>query len=335
MDVGASYDRKQRRRVGYRTKREALVALAELQTSLQRGDYVETTRITLADFLVDEWLPAVASTVRTSTLRSYRLHVERYIVPRIGSRRLQQVSGAALNALYVELLAEGLAPGTVRKTHTVLRRALRDAVRWGRIRLNAAVNADPPKQPGPGARNVTTWTAAELATFLTQLREDRLYALWHLLAYTGMRRGEAAGLRWIDVDLDIARLSVRQARVAVGYKVEVEEPKSVRSRRNIALDTETVEVLRRWRARQLRERLEWGPAWTDTGLVFTREDGVGLHPDRITKLFDAHVRRSGLVRIRLHDLRHTHATLALQAGVHPKVVSERLGHSSISLTLDT
>jgi integrase len=150
-----------------------------------------------------------------------------------------------------------------------------------------------------------------------------------------MRRGEAAGLRWQDVELDVARLSVRQSRVAVGYEVGVEEPKSARSRRNVALDVETVQVLRTWRAAQLRERLEWGSAWTDSGLVFTREDGVGLHPDRITKLFNLYVGRSGLRRIRLHDLRHTHATLALHAGVHPKVVSERLGHSSISLTLDT
>ncbi|CAN5732609.1 site-specific integrase [soil metagenome] len=335
IDVGGSGDRKQRRRKGYRTKRAALAALAEMQTSLQRGDYVEPIRMTLAEFLVDEWLPAVASTVRASTLASYRLHVERYIVPRVGGRRLQEITGAVLNGLYAELLAGGLAPGTVRKTHTVLRRALRDAVRWGRTRLNAAVNADPPKQPGAGSWTVTTWTAAELSAFLEQRSEDRLYALWHVLASTGMRRGEVAGLRWTDVDLDVARLSIRQARLSIRYEIEVEEPKSARSRRSIALDVETVQVLRAWRAAQLRERLEWGPAWTDSGLVFTREDGVGLHPDRISKLFDSLVARSGLPRIRLHDLRHTHATLALQVGVHPKVVSERLGHSSISLTLDT
>lgn len=335
VDVGGSGDRKQRRRKGYPTKRAALAALAEMQTSLQRGDYVEPIRMTLAEFLVDEWLPAVASTVRASTLASYRLHVERYIVPRVGGRRLQEITGAVLNGLYAELLAGGLAPGTVRKTHTVLRRALRDAVRWGRTRLNAAVNADPPKQPGAGSWTVTTWTAAELSAFLEQRSEDRLYALWHVLASTGMRRGEVAGLRWTDVDLDVARLSIRQARLSIRYEIEVEEPKSARSRRSIALDVETVQVLRAWRAAQLRERLEWGPAWTDSGLVFTREDGVGLHPDRISKLFDSLVARSGLPRIRLHDLRHTHATLALQVGVHPKVVSERLGHSSISLTLDT
>jgi integrase len=335
VDVGGFGDRKQRRRKGYPTKRAALAALAEMQTSLQRGDYVEPIRMTLAEFLVDEWLPAVASTVRASTLASYRLHVERYIVPRVGGRRLQEITGAVLNGLYAELLAGGLAPGTVRKTHTVLRRALRDAVRWGRTRLNAAVNADPPKQPGAGSWTVTTWTAAELSAFLEQRSEDRLYALWHVLASTGMRRGEVAGLRWTDVDLDVARLSIRQARLSIRYEIEVEEPKSARSRRSIALDAETVQVLRAWRAAQLRERLEWGPAWTDSGLVFTREDGVGLHPDRISKLFDSLVARSGVPRIRLHDLRHTHATLALQVGVHPKVVSERLGHSSISLTLDT
>jgi integrase len=152
---------------------------------------------------------------------------------------------------------------------------------------------------------------------------------------TGMRRGEAAGLRWVDVDLKSARISVCQARVTVGYKVQLSEPKTRRVRRSIALDGGTVSVLRHWKGGQARERLEWGPAWTNTGYVFTREDGLPYHPDRVTKLFEEAVERLNLPRIRLHDLRHTHATIALSAGVHPKVVSERLGHANISITLDT
>ncbi len=140
--------------------------------------------------------------------------------------------------------------------------------------------------------------------------------------------------RWEDVDLDDARLSVRRALVSVGYDVRVSEPKTKRGRRQIALDATTVLALREHRRQQLEERLARGPAWQDTGYVFTREDGSPIHPDRLTKMFGQHVKRSGLPRIRLHDLRHTHATLALQAGLHPKVVSERLGHANISITLD-
>lgn len=334
-EVGAPGQRKQLSRGGFRTKKDATAALAEVQTSMSRGELVAPSRVTVREYLADEWLPAIVASVRPSTLASYRLHVERHIVPRLGASRLQQLTGGSLNALYAQLRDSGLAPATVRKTHTVLHRALRDAVRWGRLRVNVAANADPPKQSQPGNREMRTWSAGELSAFLRHARGDRLHPLFHLLASTGMRRGEVAGVRWIDVDLQVARLAVRQTHVAVGYTVQVGEPKSARSRRNVALDAGTVKVLRSWRAAQLRERVEWGSAWTDTGLVFTREDGSAVHPDRISKVFEDLVHGSGLPRLRLHDLRHTHATLALQAGVHPKVVSERLGHSTISLTLDT
>jgi integrase len=267
-----------------------------------------------------------------TTWSRYDFSVVRHIVPRIGSVRLQHVTGSTLNQLYGQLAGELLAAGTIRKTHTVLQRALRDAVRWRRVTHNAAKSADPPRAAF-GSRHMRTWSPDELRAFLEHVSEDRLYPLWHLLASTGLRRGEAVGLRWIDVDLEAGHLAVRQTHVAVGYTVEVGEPKSATSRRGVALDPDTVEVLREWCERQEAEREEWGAAWTRTGLVFSREDGKALHPDRVTKLFDAHVTASGLPRIRLHDLRHTHATLALRAGVHPKVVSERLGHASVSFTL--
>jgi len=251
---------------------------------------------------------------------------------RIGGVRLQHVTGSTLNQLYAQLTEQNLSAGTIRKTHTVLQRALRDAVRWHRVTHNAAKSADPPRQ-SHGGRDMHTWAPQQLRAFLEHVGDDRLYPLWHLLASTGMRRGEAVGLRWIDLDLERAHLSIRQTRLAIGYAVHVGEPKSATSRRGVALDPDSVEVLREWRERQVDEREAWGSAWTDSGLVFSREDGAPLHPDRVTKLFEAHARASGLPRIRLHDLRHTHATLALRAGVHPKVVSERLGHASVSFTL--
>jgi integrase len=180
-----------------------------------------------------------------------------------------------------------------------------------------------------------TWSAEQLGAFLTTVGDDRLHALWHTLAMTGMRRGEAIGVLWEDVDLENARLSVRRALIPSGREVVVSEPKTARGRRSIALDPETVEVLKRQAARQLAEQHEWGDGWTDTGLVFTKENGEALHPEDVTRYFRAAVRKSMLPAIRLHDLRHTHATLALRAGIHPKVVSERLGHATVSITLDT
>ena len=152
---------------------------------------------------------------------------------------------------------------------------------------------------------------------------------------TGLRRGEALGLQWDDIDLEAGRLSVRRSLISVAYAVQVAEPKTAKGRRVVPLDAATVEALKGQAARQVDDQQEWGEAWTDSGYVFTDEGGAPLHPDRISKSFDRAVRAAMLPRIRLHDLRHTWATLALRAGIHPKVVQERLGHSSISITLDT
>lgn len=150
---------------------------------------------------------------------------------------------------------------------------------------------------------------------------------------TGLRRSELLALRWSDVDLDRGQLAVRRGMVAAGYEVHEGEPKSGRAR-TVAVDDETVGTFRRHRARQLEERMAWGEAWTDTGAIFTREDGTAIHPQSLSGAFVRRVRRSAVPTIRFHDLRHTHASLLLAAGVHPKVVQERLGHSSITITLD-
>jgi integrase len=156
-----------------------------------------------------------------------------------------------------------------------------------------------------------------------------------MLLSTGMRRGEAVGLRWADVDLDAGVASVRRSLTVVDGTTLVSEPKTAKARRQVALDVATVEALARWRTRQKAERLQLGGDWVDTGYVFTKEDGNFLHPDNVMVVFRRLVTSAGVPAIRLHDLRHTSATLALAAGVHPKVVQERLGHSSIGITLDT
>jgi integrase len=150
----------------------------------------------------------------------------------------------------------------------------------------------------------------------------------------GMRRGELLGLRWVDVDLDLARVAIRQTLVLAGRQVVTSEPKTSRGRRSIALDPRTVAALRAWRAAQAAERLQWGSAWTDSGMVFTREDGTPIHPETFSDQFAWRVKVAGLRPIRLHDLRHTHASLGLAAGVPIKVMSERLGHTSSSFTAD-
>ena len=232
------------------------------------------------------------------------------------------------------MAAEGCRPTRYEECTPLCISALNDAVRWDRLLRNPCDAADPPRLGGTKEEKTQAWTSQELRQFLEAVKNDRLYPLWLTLAMTGMRRGEALALRWTDVDLERARLSVRRSLVPINGTVEVHEPKTSRGRRLVALDPFTVSVLRAWSRRQKEERLEWGPAWTDSGLLFTRADGKLIHPERVSKAFRAAVKKTGLPQIHLHDLRHTHATLALEAGVHPKVVSDRLGHATVAITLD-
>jgi integrase len=173
---------------------------------------------------------------------------------------------------------------------------------------------------------------ARTAQFLASVHGTRLEAVWRLVAMTGMRRGEVLGLRWADVDLTAARLSVRHAVVAVAYDVIESTPKS-HNARVVDLDPATVELLRAHRQLQLEEREEWGVDYQYHDLIAAKEDGSPIHPHSFSQAFGRHIRRAGLQTIRRHDLRHTHATLALKAGVPVKVISERLGHESPAFTL--
>jgi len=335
--------RKQVKRGGFPTKGAAQAALTEMLAKLQEGSYVVPSKQTVSEF-VDDWLAAIGSTVRASTLASYHRNLEQHVVPAIGHVPLRVLDAGALNALYGQLLAGGrrdtkdggLSPRTVRYIAAILHRALRDAVRWGRISVNPATAADPPRakvvreaQPA-----MKVWSAAEVERFLNVTADSRYQPAWLTLATTGMRRGELLALTWDDVDLDRRSITIRKALVIVTHVPQLGPTKTGKAR-SIELDARTVMSLRSWRSRQAKERLLVGRGYQDSGLIFTHPDGRQYHPERFSREFDRAVERHGLQRIRLHDLRHTWATLALEAGVHVKVVSERLGHSSSVVTLDT
>jgi integrase len=227
----------------------------------------------------------------------------------------------------------GLSPRTVAYVHTILHRAFKDAVRWGRLARNPADAADPPR--GARAAEVQAWAAATLRDFLGRSRdeEDGYYALWVLLATTGLRRGEALGLRWSDVDLETGRVRIVQTVIQIRGNVTVGEPKTDRGRRAITIDEGTAAALRAHRRVTNEQRLFVGVDFNDHDLVFRLPSGDPLHPDAVSATFERQVRRYGLPRLTLHGLRHTWATLALESGVHPRVVQERLGHSTIAITL--
>ncbi|MFN8159954.1 MAG: site-specific integrase [Solirubrobacterales bacterium] len=332
VDIGRDEHGKRRQKwhSGFRTKREASEALTEILGQLSAGQYVAPSKLTVGRFLEEEWLPAIRASVRPLTFESYTGNVRNHIVPRLGSVPLQQLSPPMLNSMYSEL-GQTLSPRTVRYIHAILRRAFADAVKWSRLVRSPVEAADSPSPRAGGGRAMSTWTSAELGRFLESVRDETLFACWRFLAMTGCRRGEALGLRWRDPDLEGGGATVVQT--VVGNRA-ISETKTDRGRRAIALDGETVAALRQHRRGQNEGRVILGASHDDNDLVFCREDGSPLWPRSLTRSFARLVEAADVPKIRLHDLRHTHATLALQAGVHPKVVQERLGHATISITLD-
>ena len=198
--------------------------------------------------------------------------------------------------------------------------------RKGTVHRNVADLADPPKVRNGGAKDHQVWSADELRSFLAAIEDSDWFAPIYLSANTGMRRGELLGLTWRNVELEKARLVVDQQLLFVGYEAEIGAPKTSTSRRTIDLDPRTVAVLRTWRRLQLEQQMSNGTR-NDEDFAFTHPDGGAVHPDRFSKVWDQLVAEHGVRRIRLHDLRHTHASILLKANVPVKVVSERLGHS--------
>jgi len=340
LERGPDGQRRQKSRGGFKTRKDAERAFAELRDEVRRGAYIEPSKLSLNRYLDEEWFPSIESSVRPTTLRNYRDLHEAYVKPTFGRTQLVNITPARLNEYYAELLASGrrasdggLAPKTVRNVHSMLHKALTDAVRWGHLSRNPVSLAAPPK---PARPEMKVWSPEQLRTFVECTRNDRLAAAWLLLVTTGMRRGEVLGLAWEHVDFTNDRLAVVQSLNVVNYHdVRLVQPKTAKGRRSIALDPTTIAALQAHRVRQLEERLQWGEAWAPSDLVFTRENGTAIHPQRMTSWFEQLARDAALPKIRLHDLRHSYATAALAAGVPAKVMSERLGHASVMITLDT
>jgi integrase len=341
IDIGRSGDGKRRQKWhgGFRTRKEAEAARARLVHQFNTGTYVEPTTVTLREWTRKEWLPTVRARVKPSTFDSYRRNLELHVLSRLGGRQLRQLTPSMLNQLYAELLDRGhrtqdrgLSPKTVRYIHTIVHSLLGDAVDAEVVATNVAARAKPPRPRATRLSEIRFWHPGELRTFLVAVVGHRLEAAWHVAAMTGMRRGEVLGLRWKDVDLQQARISVRQALVSVSYELLFSTPKNHQAR-VIDLDAGTVEKLRAHRARQRVDRETWGHAYRDQDLVFCKEDGTPLHPQTMSQAFERLIGKLDVTRIRLHDLRHTHATIALRAGVPVKVISERLGHETPAFTM--
>ena len=337
--VGADGKRRQPS-VSASTKTEARKLRAEIVQRLEKGETVDR-RMTVGEWL-DLWVAGKARSRRGNTVRSYQGHIDSYLKPNIGSVPLEALRDSHISAMIDKIVAENPArtvakkptvgPTTLHRINATLRCALNAAIKARRISHNPAsfVELTPATKS-----EVAPWDATETGRFLDAVAGDQLGPLFDVMAMTGLRRGEALGLRWSDVDMAGALLVVRQQLVAVGHTVEFGEPKTKAGARTVDLDPGTVGTLLTVQLAQQAARDAWGTAWRNTDdLVFVREDGSPWHPNRVTVRFRELVADTGLRPIRLHDLRHGAASLALAAGVDAATVSKRLGHSSIAITVD-
>jgi len=315
--------------------------LAELLHQVDTGAFVKPTKLTLSAFL-EQWLRDYAATnVRPRTFEGYRTVVRSQLVPKLGHIALAELRPAHLQAYYAKALTEGRVDGkpgglsarSVLHHHRVLSEALSHAVKWGLVTRNVAKAVDPPR---PERVEMNALDADGVWRLLEAAQGTPYHPMLHLAIYTGMRRSEILGLRWMDVDFRMATISVVQVMHRLrGGRIVFQEPKTQKGRRLVDLSPTAVLALRAHHERQEAKQDMLGLALAGSDLVFSQPDGSPSLPDTLSHAFAKIAARAGLPGVRLHDLRHTHATLMLRQGVHPKVVQERLGHSTIGVTLDT
>ena len=350
VDVpGKDGRRHQARRRGFITQRAAKEA-RDAFVGKNPAHQTKQERALTVEAWAREWIEtgALWSTKRKGTpakessVATWKTLIDTQIVPGIGHIRLADLESEDLNGFYAHLLKSGrrdckggLAPGSVAKIHACIHLLLAHAVREHKTDKNIASD-ERVQVPGKNRPVVNTWSIDEVRIFLTHVKDDRLYAAYALALSTGLRRGELLALAWRDIDLMNQSLNVRQQLLAVNFKIRLSDPKTSAGRRTIALDTNTIAVLQAHRLRQLKERNELDlPAQQPDDFVFSDIEGRPLHPGLFSDGWDRRVAKAGVKRIRLHDARHTHASLLLAQGVSPKVVQERLGHATIAITLAT
>jgi integrase len=328
--------RRDRRHVSGARRADVVAKVRALEAKRDAGTAEAAGRApTVGDWL-DHWLEHIAPRrVRARTLESYEALVRLHLRPGLGHHRLDRLQPEHLEQLYGSLLEDkGLSPATVLRLHRVLSRALRVAMQRGKIARNVATLVDPPAVKRSTA--ALPLTVDEARRVLQAAEQGRNSARWTVALAVGLRQSEALGLRWSDIDLDVGTLTVRRGlhRVA-GKGLVYEEPKAERSRRTLALPAQLVEALRRHRVVQLEEREAAGSLWEEHDLVFAQVTGRPLDKRSDWEAWKALLKRAAVREVRLHDGRHTAATLLLSEGVHPRVVMELLGHSQMRTTTDT
>ncbi len=318
----------------YRTKREAESEERKAIEARDRGTLLDPAQTTIAE-LLESWLATKATDVTPQSLKGYEITIRLHLIPALGTIRVQKLTPARLQAQYATWIEQGMSARNIRGCHMRLSQALAQAVRFRLVPTNVCDVVTPPKLTTP---RPDVWTISEAMAFLDMAATDSLSPLWHLLLLEGMRRGEGLGLRWQDVNWERGTAHIVQTVSpdisSRGEAVIQARTKTKAGARTVKLSGATLAALRERRTRWLERRMA-AEMWTDNDLIVCSSKGTPINPNNVTRSFELIVRRAGLRRITPHGLRHTHATMLLKQGVPAKIVSERLGHASISITLDT
>jgi integrase len=313
------------------SRTEAENKLSELRHQYNIGALTKPGKTTVKQFLT-KWLTDYAKPNLTAkSYERYESICRVHLIPALGNIQLTQLTPARLQALYASKLESGLAPRTVRYHHVILHKALATAHKWGMVTQNVADGVDVPRAQN---REMLTWDEIELNTFLEAAKGGQYYALFYTALFTGMRRSELLALRWQDIDFVYGQISVSRGLHQINKRFIFTQPKTKKSRRSISLSPSTFLMLQSYRKAREIEAKMLDETVKDSDLVFSSL-GKPLRPNTITRAWHNLAVKAGVKIIRFHDARHTHASLMLKQGIHPKIVQERLGHSTISITLDT
>ena len=322
------------------TKKEAEKKLSELQHQLNTGEFVKSSKLTVREFLTQWFQDYVKTNARAATAEGYKIIVERHLIPSLGGIALAQLQPSHIQGYYAKALGEGrcdgkggLAARTVVHHHRVLREALSHAVKWGLVGRNVADAVDPPRAVN---KEMKALDSAGVLRLLDAARGTIYFPLINLATFTGMRRSELLGLRWLDLNLSRGTVSIVQVLHCLpGGRIVFEQPKTARSKRLVKLSHETTLALRAYRDTVEADLKQVGDSISGDRLLFSHINGAPLLPNTVTHAFAKIARRAGLEGFTFHSLRHTHASIMLQQGVSSKTVAERLGHSTVVITLDT
>ncbi|MED1201988.1 site-specific integrase [Heyndrickxia acidicola] len=337
LDLGIDPEtgkRKQITRRGFDSKKEAELAANQITLDIENKSFVNEKDVHFKD-LIQDYLELIAKqSVKPSTFYGYTTVVNKRLIPKFGHIKVKKINPKLISSYYNDLLKEGLTEEYIQYIHAILKTASQTAVDWKYIKNDFMSNVKAPRRK---KNEVETWSIEECIKFLKRMKEqqDHIFILYYLAIYTGMRRGELLGLKWGAIDFDKRRIHITHSLYYIaGQGLVLQDPKTASGKRNISITDDVIAELQAYKVKKQEQLLKVGLKLNKDHFIISAFGGEPLNPNTIHKQFLYDIKLAGVKRIRFHDLRHTHATIMLEIGENSKVVSERLGHSNVSITLD-